>query len=387
MRYLTPMDLELFYSSEAGHPFSPIDNLQELRKTTVGITTSNVWNRIYGAKAWAQINREADVWAVLPKTTWARSGVRIITGLESTYTNLGIAETDTLPTAVAPTIVVINMKPKIMTKTFESTDVLERLAQLGVDDIFGTIDQLREFRAVDFARGLNQALMKDVEAEAAAASGNYSEGKLIQTLDRLISSDSEEDAFGGSYSGYYDWYDIDRDSATTYGDCYVSHNSGTDRSLTDELIRDAMANARKKGGHTNVMITGWDTYAKIQGIYQSYMRYGWLKETRVQYTLNGVKTAEGTEVGIQVPSIHGVPIIMSQDVPVDTISRIYLLDTTDPEGYGEPRIGISVLRPIEYFETNDYILLNKYVVKGAYRFVGELFGRFFPGQAKIRDLK
>jgi len=42
---------------------------------------------------------------------------------------------------------------------------------------------------------------------------------------------------------------------------------------------------------------------------------------------------------------------------------------------------------VEYFESRDYILLGKFVVRGAYRFIGELVARFLFGQGKIRDIR
>jgi len=114
-----------------------------------------------------------------------------------------------------------------------------------------------------------------------------------------------------------------------------------------------------------------------------------MSETKAQFGVNGVQTAAGLEAGIQIASLYGIPVIQSVDTPNDgsgSISRMYFLDCSDPEGYGFPRLGISVLRPVEYFESRDYVLLNKFVIRGAYRFVGEVVARFLYGQGKLRDI-
>lgn len=388
MRQLTTMQLDLFYGGYGGHPFLDLNGLHELRKQDDPIlrTTSGYFNAIFGAKAWAQINAEAHAWGLIPKGDWDRTGIRIIQDLETDYEDLAIGEAAALPDSVKPDVSTISPQPKIQTKTFEISDVMEALVAHGSDDIFGSVEHLRHFRAVDFARGLNKQLLDDVEARAAGASGNYSETLMTQTLDRVISNDVEEDNYGGSYTGWYDYYDIDRDAATIYGDCVVAQDATANQELDDELLRTTIADAKEKGGQTSVLQTGWDTYAQLQGIYQSYVRYHQWGEGRVETGINGIKTASGIDAGTQVAMVLGIPVIMSQDTTKDGVSRIYGLDISDPEGFGEPRLGISMLRPVEYFESRDFLLLDKYVTKGAYRSVHELYCRFFPGQFKIRDL-
>ncbi|MCS7137361.1 MAG: hypothetical protein NZ941_03215, partial [Candidatus Caldarchaeum sp.] len=101
--------------------------------------------------------------------------------------------------------------------------------------------------------------------------------------------------------------------------------------------------------------------------------------------------ATGINAGVQVATLRGIPIIQSEDVAVGTgsgeLPYIYALDTSDDEGYGLPRLGISVLRPVEYFEARDPVLLNKFVVRGVFRFVGQTVGRFLYGQGKLRDIR
>ena len=97
-------------------------------------------------------------------------------------------------------------------------------------------------------------LLADVEAEAAGASGANTGTKDFETLDRIISSDAEEDATGGSQAGYYDPYaanaTIDRDSGTDF-DCTVESASGTigtNGVLTDDTLRTFLRKIRIAAG-------------------------------------------------------------------------------------------------------------------------------------------
>ena len=381
-------DLDMFYADNIAGPFMAHGGIQELMKTAYPVLTSSgtgFFNSLYGAKAWCNLNMESNVFGLIPKTDWSRSGIRMVTDTGTTYTEFGISESESLQDSDIETIATYKLTPKVQCRTFEVSDVMEGLIQMGADDIYGSVDQLRQIRSMDFARGINKMLLKDVEAEAAAAIGTYAEGKLIQTLDRAISSDAEEDAYGGTYSGYYDWYTLDRDTLTTY-DSTVSMDSTSDQELDDTLLRTYINTACKNGGNLSVLVTGWDTYTQLQGIYQSYMRYDQWGETQVKVGVNGIEGAKGTDVGIKVAAVLGIPLIKSQDVTVDGTSRIYGLDISDPEGNGEPRMGLNLIRPTEYFESRDFMALGKFVTKGAYRLVGELGVRHFKGQMKIRDL-
>ena len=70
-RYITPLDVELFYTGQPGHPFtlhSDLINMIEIQKAAGALetATAGVLNRIYGALLWANMNQEANVFSVLP---------------------------------------------------------------------------------------------------------------------------------------------------------------------------------------------------------------------------------------------------------------------------------------------------------------------------------
>jgi len=381
VRPLTIRDLEMFYMGLSGHPFVDFADVVEIMKAAGEISTglgTAIYNQVYGAYVWAQINQEANVFGMLPKTTWPRSGWRVKTGLSTTENTLGISETSALPSAVRPEIATVKANPKVQVITFEVSDVVEALVEVGLDDVWGSVNQVRAEMGVEFAKLLNKQLLKDIETPA---------GYMFESVDRVCGSADELDSQGKD-PALANIYGINRQT-NTWANAQVLHNSGTLRDLTDELIRELLNECKKAGANTNVILTGPDTYAKIQGIYMNFIRYLPMSETKVQFGINGIQSAEGLDAGIRVAALYGLPLIRSVDVPKDGdgIHRIYALDTSDPEGYGLPRMAISVLRPVEYFETRDFLLLNKFVIKGAYRIVGELVCRTLPYQGKLRDLQ
>ena len=64
-------------------------NRNLLRKADAPSTTSTagMFNAIFGAYAWAQLNLEANAFGILPKYPWDKSGWRVITAKPTLNTN------------------------------------------------------------------------------------------------------------------------------------------------------------------------------------------------------------------------------------------------------------------------------------------------------------
>ena len=381
-------DLERLY-------YGANEPLVEIAKATGAVTTAigeSVYNPVYGAYAWALLNMEANAFGVLPKIPWKRSGWRIIVGRAGDYASAGVAEGGAIPSAVYPDIVAVSTKPKVMAKSFEVSEIQEALASTE-DDVYATLAQMKVFMAVQHKEDINKAILEKVSVDLTA---NYDPTSrlIFETLDRIISS-SEEASFAqtdgtNTVQNYFDVYGLDRDADSRF-DAVVNHNSGTLRPLTDEIIRDTLAQIRIKGGsEPTVILTGHDTYSTIQGIYSTYVRYNVLGQSTIQVGVNGIKTPKGAvEAGINVPTLYGIPIILSKDTPNDgtgSISRIYMIDTSDREGFGQPRLAIKILKPTQYFELTNPMLTGKFAYKGLYRTVGEVVAHSFLGHGKIRDI-
>jgi hypothetical protein len=373
-RLLTIEDIELFYTGAMGHPFIVHSDLVDILKATGEVSTAvtGVLNKTYGALVWAQMNQEANVFGALPKTTWVRSGWRVKKDFATSAAgDIALSgETATLPSAVRPDIATINATPKIQAITFDVTDVVEALASQSADDIWGAAHQVRAEIGTEFVKRINQQLLRAADSSTA----------MLETLDRICGKNAE----GANYGTIYG---ISR-STNSWAEAYVN-SSSSGRSLTDALVRDVLTGTRSRGGNTSVIITGYDTYAALLGLYTTFVRYMPLSETKAQFGVNGVQTAAGLDVGINVAALYGIPLIQSVDCPISTngsISNMYFVDASDPENYGFPRLSISVLRPVEYFESRDYVVLNKFVVRGVYRMIGETVARFLSGQGKLRDI-
>ena len=388
-------------------------NRNLLRKADAPVTTSTtgVFNAIFGAYAWAQLNLEATAFGILPKYPWDKSGFRVITAKPTLNTNSGntalggTAEGGTIAETVKPTLQEIDIRPKTAQLPFSASEVMEWLATHTKDDIWGGLGSLRLYMAVQHKEFLNRMLLADVESVAAGASGANTGTTDFETLDRIISSDAEEDAVGGSQTGQYDpWAanaTVDRDSGTNF-DCTVESASGTigtNGVLTDDTLRSFLRKIRIAAGKDpNVFLGSHEVYSEIQGLYMPSVRipnpYG---EALVQIDVNGIQTFKGTGVGIHVDSIYGIPFIPSKDAPSNSadsseIGRLFALDTSDAEGYGYPRIGISIAIPTEYYEATRRspaypFVNNAFVEKGVFRTMGETVCRHFKSQGKIRDIK
>lgn len=390
-------------------------NRNMLRKADAPITTSTAgtFNAIFGAYAWAQLNLEANAFGVLPKYPWDKSGWRIITAKADALADVGCnnntalggtVEGGIIADTIKPTLEEIDVKPKTAQLPFSASEVMEWLATHSKDDIWGGLGSLRLFMAVQHKELLNRMLLSDVEKVAADAGAcNDFTGTLNwESLDRIISSDAEEDALGGSSNGYYDaWNKIDRDTATKYDSTVTSPSGtiGTNGIMTDDVLRTFLRSIRKKAGKDpNVFLGSHEVYSEIQGLYMPSVRianpYG---EALVQVDVNGIQTFKGTGVGIHVDSIYGVPFIPTKDAPsnacdADEVGRLFALDTSDAEGYGYPRLGIMVSIPTEYYEATrrspGYPFINNaFVEKGVFRTMGETVCRSFIAQGKIRDIK
>ena len=369
-------------------------------------STAGVYNEIYGELAYSQLNTEGNFFQVLPKYPHANSGIRMITARPEEV-GLGYLEGGNIPVTKKFTFEQKKAAVRNWANSFEVSETMEMMAQRGIDDTFGSLAQRRPLQATHHAEMLNRMLLHDVSADALAGQtgGGVAGDRSVtsdllnwpnfETVDRQISSKSERDAYNGSYNEWWNPYhgtEFDRDSVTTW-DSYVDHTSGEGtRELEDDLIRDLNQNVLERGGNPTFYFTGHDSYNKMIGLYSGQVRYqGIVGTQQTQITVNGVSTATGIGVGINIPTIYNKPVFLSKDVKKDTISRIYLCDTSDPEGNGVPRLGMRMFAPTQYFEggmsQGQPIVTGKFTSIGIYRTMGELICTAYNAQGKIRDLE
>ena len=349
-------------------------------------STASAWQAIYGKRVWSQLNYEANTFAMVPKMPWNNTGWRTEvkfpragdpwtrgatpTGGQAESTAAAITA---VPATVRPTWDQLYARPKVIWHGFDVDEVMEFLS--GVDDSVDAIPVMREEIGKFHALQLDAMLLADNDTVTAAN---------LETLDRIISSYAEwfNCSLGANDSN--PWQDTSADqvdrSVTTdsFYDSYVGEAADVDRTLTLAIIDDCLENIWLKGGKPKVIITGYDTLMKWQQLLQSQRRY--MEAAHITATFNGVRAvAPGFEGGFMVSTYHGIPIIPSQNVITDTISRIYFLDTD--------YLWLRVARPTQYFESRDMLALNKLGMEGAYRTIAETICKNFAAQGKIRDLK
>lgn len=218
-------------------------------------STTGYLNIIYGSNAFAQLNNEGNAFALVPKYPWQHSGYRALTTDAGATADGGVGENATIPSTTKPTIVEVDMTTAQVVHTFDVSYIQEGKVKKG-DDAVGDMEFLRGYFATLHAKRINEQLMRDVDTVVTVG---------FQSIDRVCSNASEET--GCLNAGDADIYDIDR-SADSWADAQVSHNSGTDRTLTALLMETLAAQIENAGGRTNLLLTGSDTKWRIFAIYE-----------------------------------------------------------------------------------------------------------------------
>lgn len=380
--------VQVFYKTGYGINISQVLRhpwmLNDIKKTSGTITTSvaNVRNAVAGAMSWVQFNQEANAVSVLPKYGWMESRIRFNTTRANSLPTAGVAQDATLVTPGYPDLDTATLTPKTLDSAFEVTNVADELAKAGIDDDAWDVERLREYTANEHKEDWNNALLQNFDTLAS---------NKFESIDRITASNSEQSGVSATV-GDEDIYGLDR-SAKSWADANSDHNSNTDRDLTDSLLQTLRQGNINAGANIDgsIYLTGHDTVAVWNQVFDPAVRYQVMGTTRMAPTVNGVKPIAGIDVGTNVSSYIGVPIIESKNVVQDTLSRIYLLDISDPEGSGWPRLGLRMLNPTMYFEAGarqgTVIEINKMNTEGHFVTQGELACRFFAVQGKLRDLK
>lgn len=343
----------------------------ELKKSDAPVITSTtgVRNVIYGATLNSQVVTEANAFSILPKKPW-KSGYRAITAAGLT-TGGDVTETGAIPDTLKPTFAAVDVTPHRIQR---STNISETEMLLeGKDDTVKWSDIIN-YTASEFKNTLNRNIL-------ANADGAATDGTIITPLDRIIGSyDEVADTELTTNEG--DVYGIDRDAGVSWTDAQVSHagvsGTETDRTLTLGLIDDVIAACEPywDSDKNKVILTGYDTAARIAQLERPKEVYP--TDAYVEFTVEGIKV-KGKEAGIPVATYNGIPIIRSNNVVKDTISRIYILDLD--------HISLDTLKPISYIETTDPFVQNTFGKEGVFSWIGEIWCDRFAAQGKVRGLK
>lgn len=348
-------------------------------------TTTGVENVVFGQEVYSLLNSESNVYSLLEKRPWRRSGERIVDSRGPNLGDGGVGENATLPDTDHPDWDTFDTDPRNVAHTFDVSQIEQLLADTE-DDHFSDdpMDWLRRWYGTgtehqtgqgEHPKHINVQLLSDVDT---AHNGND-----FQSIDRAISSKAEEDNILDA--GDADIYGFDR-SAGEY-ESNVLHNSGVNRNLTINLFDDAITTVRKASGKDPVtdgnyfFLTGHDGFQIVEEEVAAKER---LEPVRTQVGLNGVQTQPGDDVGITVQAYKDIPIFRSDDVVADGTDRVYLIDSST--------MFIKQLLPTQYYETGISVDDNPFALdrlgnEGMYLTVGELTMTNPKAHAKIRDLQ
>lgn len=345
-----------------------VDPLNPLMKAELTTSDTGAWNHLYSLGIFRQYATSEVTFGALPKKPWKVDGYRAVTAA-SKSSGVGVAEAQSLGSAVEPTYVEISPTPK----EFELvTDFSKRLQVYTTIADAISVDDNREQIGADFFTSLNQDLVQDNNT---LASNN------IESIDRIAGSYSEITDCGQT-TGDLDIYSLDRDAAATYTDGNVLHNSNTDRDYSINLLNQLRQNQEPYWGKTGLKnklyITGFDTWTRLSEIEAAKQRFG--TET-VNITVDGgISTMPGKEGGLKVATWDTMPMIRDNLIAKDTISRTYLLDTDN--------LGIAIGIPIEWNQVDGAgagAAIVGHRTRGWWYGCGELYCTGFKQQGKLRD--
>ena len=336
-------------------------------------TDTGATNVVYGELVWNQLDMEANAFGLLPKAAWGESGIRFLAAHAAT--GGGIAEDADLPLTDHPEMALGYSNPATIVHTFDISLEQQLMDGTRDDNPRNSKQMLRDYTAAKHRSDINAYTLSEA---------NVLSAENPETLDRMVNATAVVTA-GLIDAGDEDFENVDR-SDNAWADAYVDHNSGTDRDLTPELIRDLLRGTRRFQDIPNsqkIFLTTEETFHRISAQYegQNYFKQG---EVNFQPTVNGIQAPYGgQDAGFMVSTLYGYPIIVSKDVQEDTIGRLYFLDL------GHTRW--DVLLPTQYFESGVSMgqprIVNKINDHGTFVTMGQLRCTKFKAHGVVRDLK
>lgn len=374
---------EYFGKGSGGSGIAKDDNMTS--------STTGVANTVFGQEVYSLLNSESNVYSLLEKRPWRRSGERIVDGRGRTLGAGGVSEDANLPSTEKPDFNTFEQTPRNIAHTFSVSQVEQLLADTEDDHFAGDpMDWLRRWYGTgtehqtgqgEHPKHINVQLVNDPTSTGA---------NDFRSIDNFIADGSEEnncdDTSGTSLTdGDLDIYGFDR-SANEF-EANVLHNNGTDRNLTVDLLDDAITEVRKNSGKDPVtddnyfFLTDHETFQILEEEVAAKER---LEPVRASVGMNGVNTQPGDDVGITVQAYKQIPIFRSDDVVQDTIGRVYLVDSST--------LFVKQLLPTQYYDTGIDVDENPFGIdrlgnEGMYLTIGELTGVNPKAHAKIRDLQ
>ena len=332
-------------------------------------------NTVFGAKVYSQLNTKSEVFKLLKKEPWTQSGFRALTARHST--TAGVAEGGAFPDTDHPEISEVTLTLKEIVSPWQVTSKAELLSE--ADDGLGNLAAfLRKENGEAHAFGIDAQLLTTVESGTGAAGVN------LESLDRATATleyvtDAQSPA---NNQADCDMYGLDIGTDTWFDAGYTHFtDDGTNNALALDDIDTGIAALLENGANYNdlILLTGYDTYQNFKTLMQASTGAG-------HYTLsnggaanvNGVTGEAGLNFDSRVGAYDGIPVFLSQHVPKDGGSRVYILDTS--------AFAVRVAAPTTYVDNTN--LAVRQVLSREYAFItaAELVAYRRDTSGSIRDL-
>jgi len=348
------------------------------------ITTSpaEAFNTMYGAAVFNQLNTKSEVFKLLKKEAWTQSGWRALTARHTT--TKGLAEGVAFGDTDHPDLAEVSATLKEIVTPWEVTTKAELLSEAD-DGIKGILNFLRTESAEAHSYYIDDMLTKSAEVDSDGSTGAGLAGVNFESLDRVTAdSDYAADAQSPCNSqDDCDMYGLDITSATWFNAGYTHFTGdGTNNALALADIDGGISALLENGLDYNnlILLTGYDTYQNLKQLMQASTGAAW------NYNLagagagseNGVTGEAGLNFDSRVGAYDGIPIFLSQHIPKDGASRIYMLDTT--------ALAMRIAAPTTYVDNQNLAVLQKLSKEFAFVTAGELIAYQRSTSGSIRDL-
>ena len=350
-------------------------------------------NVTYGGLVYDQVNREANAHAIVGKEDWERSGFRVTTTDPATK-GYGGADAGTVGAVIDTAPTELDSIPAFLHSPFDLT--LDAGFRARHDDGLDVWQWKTQIMRDVHAQLLNEELLRDAEAEAAALGANTSDAKNdanglgLESIDRLVSSDAEEDDVGGSFTGAYDVYEgqVDRDTGTDF-DAYVARPDGSQTTFGTDLAfqlggLDALIDGTEDNGAdsaSQVWLTGRDTRRKIYDEMVTAGRFMADSAVEAKLDMAGLSTSAvhpGRDITFTVRTYEERPIVADKNVASDGASRVYLLD--------QRHLHIKTGFPTIYVDVDNPVIRGQFDTKALYLTAEQAYMTRFNTSGKLRSI-
>ena len=338
-------------------------------------------NTVFGAKVFNQLNTKSEVFKLLKKEAWTQSGFRALTARHAT--TAGVAEGGAFPETDQPALKEITLTLKEVVTPWQMSSKAEILSE--ADDGLGNLAAfMRREQGEAHAFFLDDQLTKSVEANSDGATGAGQAGNNFESLDRVTAtlayvtdaqspSNSQDDC---------DMYGIDI-SSNAFFDAGHTHftDDGSNNALALDDLDTMIAALLENGANYNslVILTGYDTYQNLKALMQGTNgAFKFDLAGAAAANQNGVTGEAGFNFDSRVGAYDGIPIFLSQHVPKDGASRLYMLDMDN--------LALRIAAPTTYVDNTN--LAVRQVLSREYAFItaGELVAYKRNTSGSIRDL-